>query len=96
MAFGVATTMPRPAEGGDIPATSSRPPAVDDVVEGGEGGDHSSSVLRFVFFGLVLLAIPSALFLWCGGLQWARRVIRGRTVGVKGQYRMVRNEDLEK
>lgn len=54
-----------------------------------------SSSLNFthILFGLVIFAVPSAAFIYFGGIQWAKRVIRGEG---KGKYRVVGERDLEK
>jgi peptidyl-prolyl cis-trans isomerase B (cyclophilin B) len=59
------------------------------------GYDMSSHPFRNLFFGLVLLGIPISLFVWCGGMRWLQRVIRGKGKE-RSKYRRVGDEDLEK
>ena len=101
--FGVATTMPE-----DIPAPTATKPtggAIDDVdestgateheLEVGEGHELSrpSSPLQYIFFAFVVLGVPAALFIYCGGLRWIKRRLSKRPA--KG-YKRVDDQDLEK
>lgn len=45
-----------------------------------------------IFVGLVLFGAAVGLFLWLGGLRWARRVLAGKE---RGKYRKVDEEDVE-
>lgn len=97
--FGVATTMPQ-AENAPAPTKAvvdEVEPAVseeDALAESEEVYPTISSPLNYLFFGFIVLVIPSALFVYCGGLQWMRRVLGSGPS--KGKYKKVRDQDLEK
>lgn len=47
---------------------------------------------RNIFFGLLFLGVGTAVFIWLGGLRWARRVLAGDHM----RYRKVDGDDIEK
>ena len=51
-----------------------------------------SSSLKYLFFGIIVLIVPVAIFAYCGGLQWIKS-LRSES---KGQYQKVDDEELEK
>lgn len=89
-----ATTTHKAADA--LETTPTKVDSSEPVSEMDEGFDYgygavSSHPFRTFFFALVLLGVPSAAFVWCGGMNYLRRTFRG-----KGKYRRVGDEDLEK
>lgn len=101
--FGVATTMPvaiptdhegtpqttQPSESEDLEV--DKVPVADDV---SEYSDIISSPFKYFFLGLFFLVIPTAFFIWFGGVKWLRNKLG---FSGKGRYNKLRNDDdLEK
>lgn len=53
----------------------------------------TSTTLRDVIFGLLLVGVAGALLAWMRTFQWLRRVISGKE---RGLYRKVGDDDIEK
>jgi hypothetical protein len=81
------------------PSKVDKPKPVTELGSGGElnyGYDSvSSHPFRTMFFGLIFLGVPLSFFVWCGGLQWFRRVVSGRGKD-RARYKRVGDQDLEK
>jgi hypothetical protein len=67
----------------------------------GSGGEFdygyesvSSHPFRSMFFVLILLGVPVALFVWCGGMRYLRRAVSGK--GKDRRYKRVGDQDFEK
>ncbi len=98
--FGVATTMPMaaPADHEGTPQTTrlsggledEKEPVADDV---SDYSDIISSPFKYFFLGLFFLVIPTAFFVWFGGVTWLRTKLG---FNGKGKYKKVRGDDLEK
>ncbi|KAI5123054.1 hypothetical protein M0805_000489 [Coniferiporia weirii] len=92
-----------PADAGAPAATATKGAPADDanhedISEEGEDTDvyrTSFSPFRALLLCLVVLVVSAALFVYCGGLQWTRRMIKSVSPS-KGRYKMVRDQDLEK
>jgi len=93
-------------EAAAIETSAKMPPSKVDkaktVTENGSGGEFnygyenvSSHPFRSMFFGLILLGVPISLFVWCGGMRWFRRVLKGRGKD-RAKYKRVGDQDLEK
>ena len=76
--------------------TSSTPKVIEDSTEDEQANDRISrpSPLKFVFIVFALLVVPLGIGMYCGGLAWCRRVLRGNKP--KGKYTRVSGKDLEK
>jgi len=96
-AFGVATTMP--ADATEPTATSDFDNEIVDesMLEEADVDKYrlSWSPFRVILAALVVVGVPAAIFVYCGGARWAKRVFSG-SGPVKGRYRRVEDEDLEK
>ncbi|THH04559.1 hypothetical protein EW145_g5437 [Phellinidium pouzarii] len=82
----------------DVPAptsTETKGTPVDEDVSKEDVYHVSTSPLRILFVGFILLIIPATLFVYCGGLQWTRRMFKRSSLS-KGQYKRVGDQDLEK
>ena len=55
--------------------------------------EATSTTLRNVIFGLLLVGVAGALLAWMRTFQWLRRVISGKE---HGHYRKVGDDDIEK
>lgn len=53
----------------------------------------TSTTLRNIIFGLLLVGVAGALLAWMRTFQWLRRVISGKK---RGLYRKVGDDDIEK
>jgi len=90
-------TTPKEKEAPAIQTSTHLPP----VTESGSAGEFSygysvsSHPFRTLFSALILLGIPTSLFLWCGGMRWLRRVFKGKGKD-RSKYRRVGDADLEK
>jgi len=97
-------TTPNGKEAAAIETSTEVPSKVDKtkpVTQLGSGGEFSygyesvsSYPFRTMFFVLILLGVPTSLFLWCGGMRMIRHVTRGK--GKAPKYKRVMDEDLEK
>lgn len=77
-----------------VDATGDQDAAVPTQT-GIEDADLSSpTFLQFLVFALIVLGVPVAVFIYCGGRQWIRQLAGGESS--KGEYKRVRNQDLEK
>lgn len=90
-------TASKESTGSTTTVTSAEPVNSDTPDEAHENPNFEliSSPAGYVFVGFVFLVIPAALFVWLGGVSWVRQKL-GRDIGVKGKYKKVRSDDLEK
>lgn len=95
--FGVATTIPA-----NIPTPVASTDYENAIVDESTIEDEdvskyrlSWSPFRIFLAGLLVIGAPMTVFLYCGGMRWAKRVFRGRGPE-KGRYKLVGDEDLEK
>lgn len=96
--FGVATTIPADVAEPTATEVDFNNAIVDEsTIEEGDINKYrlSWSPLRVILAGLLIIGVPTAVFVYCGGLRWANRVLSG-SGPVKGRYRRVTDDDLEK
>lgn len=96
--FGVATTIPADlAKPSTIETDFDNTIADESVIEEEDVSKYrlSWSPFRIILAGLLVVGVPVAIFAYCGGLRWARRVF-SESGPAKGRYKRVADEDLEK
>ncbi|SJK97525.1 related to Peptidyl-prolyl cis-trans isomerase B [Armillaria ostoyae] len=78
-----------------IPMTSATTPMATESVDASipPEAEVTSTTLRNVIFGLLLVGVAGALLAWMRTFQWLRRVISGKE---RGLYRKVGDDDIEK
>ncbi|KAJ6587122.1 peptidylprolyl isomerase B [Mycena vulgaris] len=88
-----ATTSSAPSTTTTRAASHVVTPAASTTLEDEVDEEVPTESYQVIFFVLVFVAASAGLFVWLGGLRWARRVL-GMQESVK--YRQVGDEDLEK
>ncbi|KAK0454963.1 peptidylprolyl isomerase B [Armillaria borealis] len=78
-----------------IPMTSATTPMATESVDASipPEAEVTSTTLRDVIFGLLLVGVAGALLAWMRTFQWLHRVISGKE---RGLYRKVGDDDIEK